>query len=122
LPADVKFGDVVTAEQTLATYIAAYVTALGQQWQAVVDVANLLQTDDLFQVAPHEEVFPVPDLEPLPPPVIIKPPSLPCAAAPDAVAAPAAPQPTVVPATLPGIDRPAGPGRQAPIQPAASRG
>jgi cobalt-zinc-cadmium efflux system outer membrane protein len=59
---DVAFGDLVTAQQTLAGYITAYVTALGQQWQAVVDVANVLQTDDLFQVGPLQEVGPVPDL------------------------------------------------------------
>lgn len=60
---DVGFGDVVTAQQTLAGYIASYVTALGLQWTAVNDVANLLQTDDLFQVGPKEEMFPVPDLK-----------------------------------------------------------
>src|SRR5262249_2173230 len=42
-PTNVSFGDVVTAQQTLAGYVAAYVTALGAQWQAVVDVANVLQ-------------------------------------------------------------------------------
>jgi cobalt-zinc-cadmium efflux system outer membrane protein len=99
VPADVAFGDLVTAEQTLATYIANYVTALGQQWQAVVDLANLLQTDDLFQVAPREEVFPIPDLHPLPPPVIVMPPAPPCEAAPHG---------TVAPATREGTDPPAG--------------
>jgi cobalt-zinc-cadmium efflux system outer membrane protein len=59
---DVSFGDVVTAEQTLAGYIAAYVTALGSQWTAVNDVANLLQTDDLFQSGARQTVEPVPDL------------------------------------------------------------
>jgi cobalt-zinc-cadmium efflux system outer membrane protein len=44
----VTFGDVVTAQQTLAGYLTSYIAALGLQWQAVVDVANLLQTDDLF--------------------------------------------------------------------------
>jgi cobalt-zinc-cadmium efflux system outer membrane protein len=62
-PDQVAFGDVVTAEQTLATYIAGYVTALGAQWLAVADVANLLQTDDLFQVGQLQELPPVPDLE-----------------------------------------------------------
>jgi cobalt-zinc-cadmium efflux system outer membrane protein len=60
---DVDFGDVVTAQQTLASYITSYVTALGLQWTAVVDLANLLQTDDLFQVGKTQEVDPVPDLE-----------------------------------------------------------
>jgi cobalt-zinc-cadmium efflux system outer membrane protein len=62
-PTAVGFGDVVTAQQTLAGYIAGYVTALGAQWLAVNDVANLLQTDDLFQVGPTREMLPVPDLK-----------------------------------------------------------
>jgi cobalt-zinc-cadmium efflux system outer membrane protein len=61
-PDQVAFGDVVTAEQTLATYIGAYVTALGAQWLAVADVANVLQTDDLFQTNQLQEMPPVPDL------------------------------------------------------------
>jgi cobalt-zinc-cadmium efflux system outer membrane protein len=61
-PTAVTFGDVVTAQQTLAGYIASYVAALGLQWTAVNDVANLLQTDDLFQVGPKQEMDPVPDL------------------------------------------------------------
>jgi cobalt-zinc-cadmium efflux system outer membrane protein len=67
LPGQVAFNDVVTAEQTLATYVAGYVTALGLQWTAVVDVANVLQTDDLFQMAPTQDMVPVPDLEHLVP-------------------------------------------------------
>src|SRR5581483_6150579 len=43
------FGDVVQAQQTLATTVQGYVTTLGALWQAVVDVANVMQTDDLFQ-------------------------------------------------------------------------
>ena len=62
-PDKVAFGDLVTAQQTLVGYVSAYITALGLQWQAVVDVANLLQTNDLFQVCPMQEVAPVPDLE-----------------------------------------------------------
>jgi cobalt-zinc-cadmium efflux system outer membrane protein len=45
----VSFGDVVTAQQTLAGYLTAYISALGLQWTAVIDVANLLQTDDLLK-------------------------------------------------------------------------
>jgi outer membrane protein, heavy metal efflux system len=63
--ARVSFGDLVSAEQTMVGYVSAYITALGLQWQAVVDVANLLQTNDLFQVCPMQEVAPVPDLESL---------------------------------------------------------
>jgi cobalt-zinc-cadmium efflux system outer membrane protein len=47
-PDDVKFSDVVTAQQTLVTAVTTYLSALNDQWTAVVDVANLLQTPDLF--------------------------------------------------------------------------
>jgi cobalt-zinc-cadmium efflux system outer membrane protein len=68
LPGQVGFGDQVTAQQTLAVYIAAYVAALGAQWTAVNDVANLLQTDDLFQSGQRQDMEPVPDLRELPGP------------------------------------------------------
>jgi cobalt-zinc-cadmium efflux system outer membrane protein len=68
LPGQVGFGDQVTAQQTLAGYIAAYVAALGAQWTAVNDVANLLQTDDLFQAGQRQDMAPVPDLRELPGP------------------------------------------------------
>jgi cobalt-zinc-cadmium efflux system outer membrane protein len=65
----VGFGDLVTAQQTLAGFISSYVTALGLQWQAVVDVANLLQTDDLFYASREQEgMEPVPDMRYLLPP------------------------------------------------------
>jgi cobalt-zinc-cadmium efflux system outer membrane protein len=75
LPGQVGFGDLVTAEQTLSGYITAYVTALGQQWQATVDVANLLQTEDLFNSSPQvQEMILVPDMKCLmPPPAPIAP-------------------------------------------------
>lgn len=65
-PSSVAFGDVVTAQQTLALTVTTYVTALGAQWQAVVDVASLLQTDELFGAegtAGTEAVAAVADLE-----------------------------------------------------------
>jgi cobalt-zinc-cadmium efflux system outer membrane protein len=69
VPGQVSFGDVVTAEQTLSGYISSYVTALGSQWQAVVDLANLLQTEDLFQAGRQlQPVEPLPDLKHLLPP------------------------------------------------------
>jgi cobalt-zinc-cadmium efflux system outer membrane protein len=67
-PTAPSFGDVVTAQQTLAGYVGGYVTALGLQWTAVNDVANLLQTDDLFGVGPRQEMDPVPDLRQFVPP------------------------------------------------------
>jgi cobalt-zinc-cadmium efflux system outer membrane protein len=60
---DVGYNDLVTAQQTLAGYISNYVSALALQWTAVVDVANFLQSDDLFQLAETKSVAPVPDLK-----------------------------------------------------------
>jgi cobalt-zinc-cadmium efflux system outer membrane protein len=66
-PDKVAFADQINAQQNLANFVMSYVTALGAQWTAVVDVANLLQTEDLFQVGQTEKVEPVPDLEHLTP-------------------------------------------------------
>jgi len=65
-PPDVSFGDIVTAQQTLATSLATYVMTLGAQWQAVVDLANLLQTNELFGTEDGraaEQVAPLADVE-----------------------------------------------------------
>jgi cobalt-zinc-cadmium efflux system outer membrane protein len=62
-PEKVAYTDLVSAEQNLVGVVGTYLTLLGAQWQAVVDLASLLQTDDLFQLAEHLEVPPVPDLE-----------------------------------------------------------
>jgi cobalt-zinc-cadmium efflux system outer membrane protein len=66
----VTFGDLVSAQQTLATSVGQYLTTLGLVWTYVVSVADLLQTDDLFQMAQPLEVPPLHDLDVLP--------SLPC--------------------------------------------
>jgi cobalt-zinc-cadmium efflux system outer membrane protein len=66
-PDKVSFGDVVNAQQTLATTINAYIAALAAQWQAVTDLAALLQTDDVFSLGAGECMAPIPDLEHLPP-------------------------------------------------------
>jgi cobalt-zinc-cadmium efflux system outer membrane protein len=68
LPQDVAFADIVTAQQTLSGYIAAYLTALQAEWTAINDIANLLQTEDLFQAAPARDYRPLPDFEELLPP------------------------------------------------------
>ena len=66
-PSSVVFGDVVTAQQTLAATVTTYITTLGAEWQAVADLASLLQTDELFEtgetVQGTESVAPVADLE-----------------------------------------------------------
>jgi cobalt-zinc-cadmium efflux system outer membrane protein len=61
------FVDLVTAQQTLTTNVTSYLAILGQLWTSVVSVADLLQTDDLFQVAHPQDLPPLPDLEALPP-------------------------------------------------------
>jgi cobalt-zinc-cadmium efflux system outer membrane protein len=50
----------------LITTIQTYLTTLGAMWTAVVDVANLLQTEDLFQVSEKVDVPPIPELPRLP--------------------------------------------------------
>lgn len=49
-PSPPQYGDVVVAQQNLAAAVVVYLATLGQAWQAVLDVADLLQTDDLYHV------------------------------------------------------------------------
>ena len=62
-----QFGDLVQAQQTLATSVTTYLGLLGTLWSSVVSVADLLQTDDLFQTADPLLLPGLPDLESLPP-------------------------------------------------------
>jgi cobalt-zinc-cadmium efflux system outer membrane protein len=62
----IQFVDVFVAQQTLSTLLNQYIDLLGAQWQAVVDIAELLQVDDIYTLG---EAFPVPTIpELLPPP------------------------------------------------------
>ncbi|MFN4260122.1 MAG: TolC family protein [Gemmataceae bacterium] len=65
-PDKVDFTDVVVAQQNLAQAITTYIAVLGELWDAVVAVAHLLQTDDLFQIGPGrlplENVMGIPEL------------------------------------------------------------
>jgi len=45
---DADFNDVVTSQQTLASTISTYIQLLGDEWQAVADLAGLMQIDDIF--------------------------------------------------------------------------
>jgi cobalt-zinc-cadmium efflux system outer membrane protein len=47
-PDKVGFNDIVVAQQNLAQAMQSYLAALSSLWQAVVDVANLAQQDDLY--------------------------------------------------------------------------
>jgi outer membrane protein, heavy metal efflux system len=49
-PESVTFGDIVTAQQTLAQVVTAFVQAEADQWQAVVDIAGLMQVCNLSQL------------------------------------------------------------------------
>ncbi len=59
--------DVIVAQGNLASAITAYLTWLDTLWQATVDVTDLLQTKDFFQIngqpTPTECLPGVPDLE-----------------------------------------------------------
>jgi cobalt-zinc-cadmium efflux system outer membrane protein len=57
------FGDLVAAQQALATSVTSYLTILGQLWTSVVNVADLLQTDDLFQLGTPRKLPELPDLD-----------------------------------------------------------
>lgn len=47
-PDKVSFNDIVVAQQNVAQSLQAYLVALNNQWQSVVDVANIAQLDDLY--------------------------------------------------------------------------
>jgi cobalt-zinc-cadmium efflux system outer membrane protein len=70
--ADVTFIDVSTAQQNLIASVTTYLQALAAQRQAVVDIATLLQADDLFRGglhgAPTDCQPPMPDFDRLLPP------------------------------------------------------
>jgi cobalt-zinc-cadmium efflux system outer membrane protein len=70
--------DLATAQQSLSSSVANYLSILGALWTSTLNVADLLQTDDLFQLAESRELPPLPDLEQIPP----LPCSHPCASAP----------------------------------------
>jgi cobalt-zinc-cadmium efflux system outer membrane protein len=56
------FADLVAAQQLYASNVSTYLSTLGTLWTAVVSVADLLQTDDLFQLAEPEPLVPLDDL------------------------------------------------------------
>jgi cobalt-zinc-cadmium efflux system outer membrane protein len=107
------FADVVVAQQNLGASVTTYLATLGHFWQAVVDVADLLQTEDLFAgdaVPATECVVALPDLAALlaPPARLDCAPQLPGADAGWPPAAPAGParrdRPERAPAPRPADD------------------
>lgn len=59
-PEGIDFNDVIVAQQTLATTLNQYLGILDAQWQAVVDLGELLQVEDIFQLGPEVEVAELP--------------------------------------------------------------
>lgn len=62
-PNGVSFNDVIVAQQTLASVLTQYLDILQSQWQSVVDLGELLQVEDLFQMGPLVQVEPIPLLD-----------------------------------------------------------
>jgi cobalt-zinc-cadmium efflux system outer membrane protein len=67
------FGDLVQAQQTLASNVQTYLGILSSLWTATISVADMLQTDDLFQLGTPHELPELPDLEHLRPWLCIHP-------------------------------------------------
>jgi cobalt-zinc-cadmium efflux system outer membrane protein len=61
----VAFTDLISAEQNLITVIGNYLPILQAQWQAVADVSNLLQTDQVYTMAEEMEAEPPVNFEEL---------------------------------------------------------
>jgi cobalt-zinc-cadmium efflux system outer membrane protein len=59
------FADLLSAQQTLVADVTAYLGILGSLWTSVVGVADLLQTDDLFQLGQPLTLPALPDLDSL---------------------------------------------------------
>lgn len=73
----VDFNDLISAQQTLASAVATYAQSIGDTWQAVVDLASVMQLEQLGQMhclgsttVGQEPVAPnVAEPTPAPPPV-----------------------------------------------------
>ena len=51
LDPNAAFSDLFGAQQTLAGFVTQYLSVLGTLWSSSVSVADMLQTDDIFQLA-----------------------------------------------------------------------
>ncbi len=59
------FGDLVFAQQNLSTNVQAYLGILQSLWTSTVNVADFLQTDDLYQFGKRRELPEMPDFHKL---------------------------------------------------------
>jgi len=48
-PDKVGFNDIIVAQQNLAQSMQTYLSSLDTQWKAVVDVATIVQLNDLYE-------------------------------------------------------------------------
>jgi cobalt-zinc-cadmium efflux system outer membrane protein len=62
-PTGIAFNDIIVAQQTMSATLTQYVGILQAQWEGVVDVAELLQVDDIFQLGPAVDVAQIPQLD-----------------------------------------------------------
>jgi cobalt-zinc-cadmium efflux system outer membrane protein len=62
LDPNAAFSDLFGAQQTLAGFVTTYLGVLGTLWSSSVSVADMLQSDDIFQLAEPQAVPSLPDL------------------------------------------------------------
>ena len=54
--------DVIVAQQTVASVLNQYIDILQSQWQSTVELGELLQVDDLFQMGSPSQVAEIPSI------------------------------------------------------------
>src|SRR5208282_490181 len=62
LDPNAAFSDLFGAQQTLSGFVTTYLGVLGTLWSSAVSVADVLQSDDIFQLADPQAVPALPDL------------------------------------------------------------
>ncbi len=61
-PNGISFNDVIVGQQTVANVLNQYIDILQSQWLSTVDLGEILQVDDLFQMGEPAEVAEIPVL------------------------------------------------------------
>ncbi len=61
-PSGISFNDVIVGQQTVAGVLNQYLDVLQSQWQSTVDMGEMLQVDDLFQMGELSDVAEIPVL------------------------------------------------------------
>ena len=61
-PTGISFNDVIVGQQTVASVLNQYINILQLQWQSTVDLGEMLQVDDLFQMGEPAEVAEIPGI------------------------------------------------------------